>query len=61
MSTIKSNSTLELFEGWGQKGRPWMTMVRGNVVMKEGEILQKPGYGEFVRCSGPVATTAAVN
>ncbi len=45
-----------------------MTMVRGNVVMKEGEILQKPGYGEFVRCSGPmaplggpVATTAAVN
>ena len=32
-----------------------MTMVRGEVVMKEGEILQKPGYGEFVRCGSPMA------
>ena len=54
-SDLKSNAGLTLYEGWGQKGRPWMTMVRGEVVMKEGEILQKPGYGEFVRCGGPMA------
>ena len=54
-SDMKSNAGLTLYEGWGQKGRPWMTMVRGEVVMKEGEILQKPGYGEFVRCGGPMA------
>ena len=54
-SDLKTNAGLTLYEGWGQKGRPWMTMVRGEVVMKEGEILQKPGYGEFVRCGGPMA------
>ena len=54
-SDLKTNAGLTLYEGWGQKGRPWMTMVRGQVVMKEGEILQKPGYGEFVACGGPNA------
>lgn len=52
-SDLKSNARLTLYEGWGQKGRPWLTMVRGQVVLKEGEILQNPGFGEFMACAGP--------
>ena len=36
------------FEGWKVKGMPVYTLVRGEVVMKDGEITGKQGYGEFV-------------
>lgn len=37
------------YEGWTVKGVPVITMVRGKVVMKDGEIKVNPGYGTFVR------------
>lgn len=37
-----------MFDGWGVKGLPVMTIVRGTVVMKDGVITGKPGYGEFI-------------
>ena len=36
------------FEGWKVKGVPMFTLVRGEFIMKDGEVLDKPGYGKFV-------------
>jgi len=36
------------YEGREVKGAPIMTIVRGQVVMKEGDILMKPGYGRWI-------------
>ena len=38
-------------EGTEVRGIPTMTIVRGEVVMEDGEVIGKPGYGEFIRPS----------
>lgn len=38
-----------LHDGWDFKGWPVMTMVRGQVVMEDGEIVAQPGAGRYVR------------
>jgi dihydropyrimidinase len=44
------------YEGWAVRGRAWMTLVRGQVVLTStGELEQKPGYGRYLACSGPHA------
>ncbi len=53
-----SNAGYTPYEGWTQKGEPWMTLVRGKVVMKEGELVQEPGYGEFISAGSPVPPVA---
>jgi len=43
------------YEGWRVRGRPWMTLVRGHVVLNpDGELEQKPGFGEFLPEEPPV-------
>jgi dihydropyrimidinase len=42
-----------LFEGWPVKGRPWMTLLRGQVLLQDGQLMQKPGYGKFLKCETP--------
>lgn len=37
------------FEGRKVKGYPTHTLVRGTVVMEDGEILGKPGHGKFIK------------
>jgi dihydroorotase-like cyclic amidohydrolase len=37
-----------IYEGWEVKGKPIMTIVRGKKVAEEGEVLSKPGYGQFI-------------
>jgi dihydropyrimidinase len=37
-----------LFEGWEVKGYPVLTMLRGNIVMKDGKLLAKPGLGRYL-------------
>jgi len=37
------------YEGMKGKGAPVMTMVRGEIVYEEGQVVGKPGYGEFQR------------
>lgn len=39
------------FEGLHVKGMPVLTMVRGEVVMENGKVTGKPGYGAFVKPS----------
>lgn len=36
------------FEGWTVKGVPVLTMSKGEVMMKDGEVWGKPGSGSFV-------------
>ena len=37
------------YEGMRGKGAPVMTMVRGEIVYEAGQVVGKPGYGEFQR------------
>ncbi|MGQ9679389.1 MAG: allantoinase AllB [Candidatus Bathyarchaeia archaeon] len=39
------------FEGWRGEGVPEYTLLRGSVVMESGEVVGKPGYGEFQKPS----------
>lgn len=45
---LHSASDFTLFDGWTLKGWPITTVVRGNVVFKDGNIRGKPGTGRFV-------------
>jgi allantoinase len=47
--SLHSKQKYSLFEGWRCKGWPVLTIVRGMVVAKDGEIRAMPGYGKFVR------------
>ncbi|MGI5824302.1 MAG: dihydroorotase [Bacillota bacterium] len=37
------------YENWQVKGTPIMTMVRGEVVMKGGQLVGRPGWGTFIK------------
>ncbi len=50
-----SNTGYSLFEGWQLQGKPWMSLLRGQVLLDRGVLRQKPGYGSFLRCGGPRA------
>jgi len=52
-NTVKADSLhhisdFSLFEGWELTGCPVLTMVRGSVVMQDGEVTGKPGWGSFI-------------
>ncbi len=49
----QSNAGYTLFEGWEVKGRPWMTLLRGKVLLDQGELRQAPGVGQFVESGSP--------
>jgi len=49
------NSGYSLFEGWNVSGRAWMSLLRGKVLLNQGKLEQKPGYGQFLKCEGPRA------
>jgi dihydropyrimidinase len=37
-----------VYEGWNLRGWPVKTMVRGNIVSEDFQMIEKPGYGKFV-------------
>src|SRR5262245_42702560 len=42
------------YENWKVRGRPWMTLLRGQVVLgSDGVLEQKPGYGRYLARTGP--------
>lgn len=45
---LHSASDFTLFDGWTFEGWPTLTMVRGNVVMENGDIIGKPGVGKYL-------------
>lgn len=44
----KQKDAARMFDGWQVTGMPVMTIVRGAVVMCDGEIVGQPGHGQFV-------------
>jgi dihydropyrimidinase len=45
---LHSRAGYTCFEGMPVRGRITMTLLRGKVLVEEGELRQKPGYGRFV-------------
>jgi dihydropyrimidinase len=42
------------YEGWPVRGRPWMTLLRGEVLLApDGEVARPPGSGRFLARAGP--------
>ncbi|GAB4339839.1 MAG: dihydropyrimidinase [Candidatus Abyssubacteria bacterium] len=41
------------YDGWKVKGWPVMTILRGQVIMEEGQITGRPGYGKFLAAHLP--------
>lgn len=46
---LHSNADFSIYEGWPLKGWPLLTMVRGKLVMENGEILDNHGHGRFIK------------
>ena len=53
---LQSYSDYTIYDGWKLRGWPVMTIVRGNIIMEEGQVANEAlGHGEFV--PRPVANT----
>jgi dihydropyrimidinase len=48
-STHHSRADYNLYEGTEVQGSPELVLLRGNVIVSGGELLAKPGSGQFVR------------
>ncbi len=46
--TLQSISDFSIYEGRILKGWPILTMVRGKIVMKDGEVVGPKGHGRFI-------------
>jgi len=46
---LYSKQKVTAFEGFKGKGMPVTTIVRGEIIMEEGTVIGKPGYGEYQR------------
>jgi dihydropyrimidinase len=44
---LKGIAGYTLYEGWKVRGRPWMTLLRGRVLLRDGGLEQSPGYGRY--------------
>jgi dihydropyrimidinase len=45
---LQSYSDYTIYDGMTLKGWPVTTIVRGKVVMEDGQVVGKPGYGKFI-------------
>ncbi len=55
---LMGNAGYTNYDGWSVTGKPWMTMLRGAVLMLDGELLQGSGYGEFLPAGLPTPPVA---
>ena len=54
VADLHGNSWYNPYEGWSVKGRPWMTFLRGRVLLNQGKLEEQPGYGQFLSAGSPV-------
>ena len=47
-SYTKQKDAARMFDGYHVVGVPVVTIVRGTVVMQDGQVVGKPGYGQFI-------------
>jgi dihydroorotase-like cyclic amidohydrolase len=43
-----SKGDFSCYEGWDLQGWPILTMMRGKVVMEDGKVVGRPGFGRFI-------------
>lgn len=46
---LHSKQKITAFEGHRGRGRPVTTIVRGKVIMDDGEVIGRPGFGEYMK------------
>ncbi len=46
---LHSKQKITALEGYRGKGRPLTTIVRGKVIMEGGQVIGKPGFGEYLK------------
>lgn len=51
---LRGIAGMTLYEGWPMRGKPWMTLLRGRVLLNQGKLEQEPGYGQFLKRGAPV-------
>jgi len=49
------------YEDWEIKGKPWMTLLRGNVLLNDGKLEQNPGVGNFIHASSPIPPISGIS
>ncbi len=42
-----------LYEGYKTHGRPWMTLLRGQPLLENGQLRQTPGFGQYLHRGTP--------
>ena len=55
---LHGNAGYTPYEGWTIEGQPWLTMLRGRVLLNQGTLAQQPGYGQFLPAGGPIPPVA---
>lgn len=53
-SMLKSNADYSPYDGWQVTGWPVLTLRRGEIVYRDGEVVGKPGSGEIVPRGVPI-------
>jgi dihydropyrimidinase len=48
---LKAPSDFSVYDAWTVRGWPTLTMVRGKIVMEDGEIVGPKGHGCFIRAT----------
>ena len=48
----KQKNAARMFDGWQVIGIPVLTIVRGAVIMRDGERTVQPRYGQFISPPG---------
>jgi dihydropyrimidinase len=51
---LRSNADYSVYDGWSVTGWPVVTVRRGEVVFRDGDVLGRPGSGRLLAC-GPTA------
>jgi dihydropyrimidinase len=46
---LQSAADFSIYEGWTVKGWPVMTILRGEVIMEDGKVMDKKGYGKYLK------------
>jgi len=46
---VQSWADFSAYDGWKLKGWPVMTLVRGKVVMRDGQVVGQRGYGQYIK------------
>ncbi len=56
---LHSKSRVSAWHGWSVQGMPVCTLVRGRIVMRDGELVGEAGWGRYVEQTRPLKRSAS--